>query len=350
MPTDYERQQAALQQANASINQANKQAFGGITGWFTRLFMGKRFTQDMQGVMAEGQASIAQAQGQLAQQQMQQQALAQGVGGFAAPNPYGAQPGYGPPAAGQWGPPAGGGANDPAMQPIQGISLDRYADLGAAIADLNNDPNQIAQVLQREGVNPADFEAAKMGWTARMQDMSLMGRVATAYMPLYQAALARRKGGSANMSYEDFVAVSAAIKVFGFEAAVQASGISQSEWTEVAAQWNGAMSREMPRFVNHPGFIGQEEARLRAGGQPKRVQVTRGGGPAPATAPPMAQPAPPAAAPVGGVVPGSRVLVAWTDGKQYAGQVHQVAQGQCLVALDGGSAPQWVPQGQVRPA
>lgn len=27
-----------------------------------------------------------------------------------------------------------------------------------------------------------------------MQDMALMGRVAMAYMPLYQAALARRKG------------------------------------------------------------------------------------------------------------------------------------------------------------
>jgi len=119
--------------------------------------------------------AIAQAQVHLANAEMQQRALAQGVQGFAAPNPYGAQP-----AAAGWGalPPA---ANDPAMQPISGISLERYAELGAAIADLNNDPRAIAEAVAREGVNPADFEGAKAGWTARMQDMSLMGRVATAY-------------------------------------------------------------------------------------------------------------------------------------------------------------------------
>jgi len=342
---DYRKQQAALQGASADLQRAEKKAFGGFTGWLTRLFMGKRFTQDMQGVMAEGQVAIAQAQGHLAQAEMQQRALAQGVQGFPAPNPYGAQQAYGA-AGAAWGQPAAAGANDPAMQPIQGISLERYADLGAAIADLNNDPQRIAQAVQREGVNPADFEAAKIGWTARMQDMSLMGRVATAYMPLYQAALARRKGGAASMSYEDFVAVSAAIKVFGFEAAVQASGVSQSDWTEVAGQWNGAMSREMQRFSNHHGFVGQEEARLRAGGQPKRVQVTRGGGAAP-VAQPAAQPAPPAAAPAGGIGAGSRVLVAWSDGKHYPGQVQQVAPGQYLVALEGGSQ-QWIPAAHVR--
>ncbi len=347
--TDYKQQQAALQGASASLQQADKKAFGGINGWFTRLFMGKRFQQDMQGVMAEGQVAIAQAQTQMAQAEMQQRALAQGPQGFAAPNPYGAPQPYGAPAA-AWGQPAPAAANDPAMQPIHGISLERYAERGAATTDLNNDPQRIAQAIQQEGVNPADFEAAKAGWTARMQDMSLMGRVATAYMPLYQAALARRKGGAASISYEDFVAVSAAIKVFGFEAAVQASGVSQSEWTEVAVAWNGAMSREMQRFANHPGFIGQEEARLRAGGQPRRVQVTRGGGGGGAApAQPAPHPVQPAAAPAGGIAVGSRVLVAWSDGKQYPGSVQQIAPGQVLVALDG-AAPQWVPQAQVRPA
>src|SRR5689334_17555616 len=113
---------------------------------------------------------------------------------------------------------------DPAMAPINGISLERYAELGAVIADIMNDPQAVAKAIQAEGVSPHDWEAAKTGWTARMQDMSLMGRVAMAYMPLYQAALAKRKGGAARVSYEDFVAVSAAIKVFGFEGAIRACG------------------------------------------------------------------------------------------------------------------------------
>ena len=43
-----------------------------------------------------------------------------------------------------------------------------------------------------------------MGWTARMQDMSLMGQVAMRYMPLYQAALAK-KSPAPQVSFEDYV-------------------------------------------------------------------------------------------------------------------------------------------------
>ncbi|MGZ5969623.1 MAG: hypothetical protein ACXWP4_18245, partial [Polyangiales bacterium] len=67
---------------------------------------------------------------------------------------------------------------DPAMQPINGISLERYAELGALISDFMNDQQRVAQTIQGAGVNLVDWEAAKTGWTARMQDMNLMGRVA----------------------------------------------------------------------------------------------------------------------------------------------------------------------------
>src|SRR5215510_3186308 len=112
------------------------------------------------------------------------------------------------------------------FQPINGISLERYADLGAAIADANDDRAKIAEIIKGEGVAQADWDAAKKGWTARMQDMSLMGRVATAFMPMYQAALAKKRGGKATASYEEFVGVSAAIKVFGYEVALKACKVS----------------------------------------------------------------------------------------------------------------------------
>jgi hypothetical protein len=78
---------------------------------------------------------------------------------------------------------------EPCFEPIRGISLERYADLGAAVADVLDDEAKVAEILAAEAVPAADWEAAKTGWTARMQDMARMGRVATAYMPLYQAAL-----------------------------------------------------------------------------------------------------------------------------------------------------------------
>ena len=76
--------------------------------------------------------------------------------------------------------------------PINGISLELYAEIGADISDFPNDQAKLAEALAARGVAQPDWDAAVAGWTARMQDWKLMGAVANAYMPLYQAALARR--------------------------------------------------------------------------------------------------------------------------------------------------------------
>ena len=87
-------------------------------------------------------------------------------------------------------------AMDP-WAPINGISLERYADLAADVEG-TQDPAAQASIVAAKGVNPIDWQAAKAGWTARMQDMSLMGQVSSRFMPMYQAALARRNAGSAS--------------------------------------------------------------------------------------------------------------------------------------------------------
>lgn len=245
---------------------------------------------------------------------------------------------------------------DAHFQPINGISLERYADLGAAIADDMNDAAKVAAVLETEGVTPADWEAAKKGWTARMQDMSLMGRVATAYMPMYQAALAKRKGGRASASYEDFVAVSAAIKVLGFEVALRACEVKSSDWTEVAGHWTQTMGQQMMHYAGHHDLVGREEARIRSGGAPRKVVVTRESRPAssPETTLPsagaqvMQNPLGFGLAQVssfltGAVMPGSSVVVTHpTDGQRYPGRVLSTAPQQTLVQFPNGSQ-QWVP-------
>lgn len=75
--------------------------------------------------------------------------------------------------------------------PINGVSIDRYAQLSAEVSD-TQDPEKQAEIAAHNGVNRPDWEAAKAGWTARIQDPSLLGAVATRFMPLYQAALARK--------------------------------------------------------------------------------------------------------------------------------------------------------------
>ena len=275
---------------------------------------------------------------------------------------------------------------DPNLQPIHGISLERYADLGAAVADVHDDAAKVRAIVEAEGVSATDFEAAKAGWTARMQDMALMGRVAMAYMPLYQAALAKRKGGRAQASYESFVAVSAAIKVFGYEVALKACKVSSSDWTEISGHWTRTMGEQMMQFAGHASAIAEEEARLRAGGAPREIAVERASQPAgglastlpsqgqmpvaqanpmmaaaqnPAYAQAMAAQAQVMANPVGfgfaqaaaflsgGVVPGASVVVVHpADGQRYPGRVLSTAPQHTLVQFMNGSQ-QWVPQNAV---
>ena len=279
--------------------------------------------------------------------------------------------------------------NDPAMTPIHGITLERSADLGAAIDDDNENEPEVKRIIGEEGVQWDDWQAAVTGWTARMQDMSLMGRVAMAYMPLYQAALANRKGGAASMSYEDFVAVSAAMKVFGPEAGTNACGISMSDWTEAGGSWNNTMAANMGQYAGHHGYVDQEAARLQGGGQPKKVTVTREAGAAPAPNPagavaqqpgatgmdvamaqamgqPVMQGAMQAQAAIaqnpigfglgqaanfitGGIVAGSQVTCAWSDGNRYPAQVMQAAPGKFLLQFGNGSQ-QWVDEQHVQKA
>jgi hypothetical protein len=99
--------------------------------------------------------------------------------------------------------------------PINGISLERYAELSADVSD-TQDPAKQAEIVAQKGVSGVDWEAAKAGWTARMQDMSLMGQVATRFMPMYQAALAR-KSPTPQISYEDYVSMCGCPPVIGFE-------------------------------------------------------------------------------------------------------------------------------------
>lgn len=265
------------------------------------------------------------------------------------------------------------------FEPIHGLSLERYADLGAALDGADQDRAKTAAILAQEGVSLADYEAAKAGWTARMQDMSLMGRVATAFMPLYQAALARRKGGAARVSYEDYVHVSALIRLYGFEAAMEAAGVSMSDWTQAGGFWTQTMGANMMQYAGHSARVEQEAGAIRAGTPPRRVQVTRDSSAA-ATAQPSAQEAIAyantdpvhramqdpamlqaqqagaaiAANPLGfafgqagafltgGIVAGSQVSVKWSDGNSYPGQVMQAAPNQYLVQFQNGSQ-QWIP-------
>lgn len=290
--------------------------------------------------------------------------------------------------------------SDERVEPINGISIEQYAELGADITDVMNDPEACARVVEARGVRRADWEAAKAGWTARMQDPSNMGQVATRYMALYQAALAR-KTGRVDVSFEDYVAMSGMAKARGLQGMLQHYGTDMGAWTQIAGGWNQKIPTDMGRYGMFGMLVEQEGARLQQGGAPRPVAITRMAGGGAAAGAPAAQGAhggaygaqhvenqmaaqavqqqvaaamasanAQAAAAYGaasanmgalgrgvmgmmgygaiaqGIGPGMNVLVQWSDGNKYPARVVQVGGGQVFIAL-GDGRQLWVPESAV---
>jgi hypothetical protein len=268
--------------------------------------------------------------------------------------------------------------------PINGISLERYAELSADVSD-TQDPDKQAEIVANKGVSRQDWEAAKSGWTARMQDMSLMGAVATRFMPLYQAELAK-KSPAPTVGFEDYVAMSGAAAVLGYERMLAHYKVTPAQWTQIGGHWN-ALIPTNPRYMQFGLLVQNESARIRAGGAPKPVSLGAPGAPG-AQPQPYAQPPAYAQHPqqprypqyphypqqpsferqvdhglnqvgsalasfgnaLGGAIdqtlgtftPGQRVLVLWSDGNRYPGTVMVSQGGQVQVAFPDGRQI-WVP-------
>jgi hypothetical protein len=272
--------------------------------------------------------------------------------------------------------------------PINGISLERYAELGAELDGITDASEQAAKVAPL-GISATDWEAAKSGWTARMQDMSLMGQVATKYMQLLNTAVAAKKG-VASMSFEDYVEVSAGIQAFGYEGAMNHFKISMTEWTTISAHWMGELAKDPINLGMRRNQLQEQEAnRMKAGGAPKPVTVTHsapgaapaGGGAAfdanaqqaamMAGAAPMQQqwqaysagvmnrPEIQAAVQMAGamnvmgggsqLIVGRGVLVQWSDGNRYPGTIMQVTATHAQVVFQNGQS-QWIETRYLTPA
>ena len=272
--------------------------------------------------------------------------------------------------------------------PINGISLERYAELGAELDGITDTNAQKAKVATL-GVSGPDWDAAVSGWTARMSDMSLMGQVATKYMQLYNTAIAAKKG-VASCSFDDYCEVSAGIQAFGYEGAMAHFKLTMADWTTISAHWQGEMAKDPLNLgVRRNQLQEQEAQRMKAGGAPKPITVTRsaagaapaGGGAAfdaNAQAAAMMQGAQAnqqawqaysagvvsnnadiqravgmaagmAVAGGGtGLIMGRKVLVQWSDGNRYPGTIMGVADGQSQIVFPDGRN-MWVPNQYLTP-
>jgi hypothetical protein len=124
--------------------------------------------KDMKNVLHEAPEMIAQAQALGAQAQQLQAAQAQ-AGGIPTMASLGT-----PPTAAE-------------LEPIAGISLERYAQLAKAVGTRQLQGDGLDAFLGAHGHSGADWQAAYDGWNARMKaNMAL----STRFGSLYQTAAA----------------------------------------------------------------------------------------------------------------------------------------------------------------
>jgi len=136
-----------------------------------------------------------------------------------------------------------------ALDPIAGISLERFAELCVKMKDCGGDLEVCAQIAAENGVDRASWEAAMNGWNARMHDPATAGQVALAYMPLYQAALAQYGGPVATASYEDYIEMSALINTdvqrpTDFDAMYARFGIDAPKWSQISTHWVDRLTKD----------------------------------------------------------------------------------------------------------
>ena len=75
---------------------------------------------------------------------------------------------------------------------INGITIQRYADLCAKMDDVLKDKEECIRIAESEGIKRSDWEAAHNGWQVKLTDPSDMGHTASKFVALWQAAIDKK--------------------------------------------------------------------------------------------------------------------------------------------------------------
>jgi hypothetical protein len=151
------------------------------------------------------------------------------------------------------------------------ISLEQYADLAVAMANTGTDTAAQHAIAAQAGVSAADWEAAKTHYTAKMSDPADMGKTALAFMPLYQAAQARARGGKEPCTLELYAKVHAEMaykkgadgKQMNFMLVLAENQMTQPQWLECEGYWTPQVGADTILGAPNPKFNPQKAQEFR---------------------------------------------------------------------------------------
>jgi hypothetical protein len=143
------------------------------------------------------------------------------------------------------------------MDSINGVSLEKYADLCALMANTAGDASKENEIAEQNGVSAADWAAAKAGFLAKMSDPADMGKTALAFMPLYQAAQAKMRGGTEPCSLETYAIIHTQMAYrkdangnqIDYNIVLGEHGFTHQSWLECEGYWTPRVASETdPNF------------------------------------------------------------------------------------------------------
>ncbi len=141
--------------------------------------------------------------------------------------------------------------------PIGGVTLETYAELCALMGETGGDVEKEHAIAAEHGVSPESWKEAKEGFTARMSDPADMGKTAMAFMPLYQAAQEKMRGGGEPASLETYTKVHAEMayrkdesgEKIDYNQVLAEHGFTHQSWLEVEGYWTPRVgSPDQPKY------------------------------------------------------------------------------------------------------
>ena len=145
------------------------------------------------------------------------------------------------------------------MDAINGVSIEKYAELCALMADTAGDESKEIAIAEANGVTGADWLAAKKGYLAKFSDPADMGKTAMAFMKLLQEAQAKLRDGKEPCTLEMYTLVHAEMafkkdpadpsKKIDFNIVLKEHGFEYQKWLECENYWTPMVNYdENPEF------------------------------------------------------------------------------------------------------
>ncbi|MFZ5636192.1 MAG: hypothetical protein ACOY82_06345 [Pseudomonadota bacterium] len=151
------------------------------------------------------------------------------------------------------------------------IPLEQYAELCALMADTGGDEARELAIAAEHGVGADAWRASKAGWTAKMSDPADMGKTALAFMPLYQAAQSRARGGAEPCTLEVYAKIHAEMahrkdplgNKIHYMLVLAEHGMSQPLWLECEGYWTPRVGADTILGEPNPKFDPELAQRFR---------------------------------------------------------------------------------------